>query len=125
MNFPLHGFIGAIVTTYPIYLLFKLINFAYTDVVTAVLFTLFFIIGIIPDIIGAVGRWNYDSDKLYKDAHNFKGIFKYFKYLPPFALHILIDRPTHDEIGNWKWWAHIVEVVGWIFTILFMYWWLF
>jgi hypothetical protein len=127
MNTPWHGLFGGIITTFPVYYFLLWLNLISTPILIclSVLFTLSFVLGMLPDLAGWIGRGSYNSNTAYHDAHNFKGIFKYFKYIPPYTLHVIMDKPVHDEEYNWKLSAHIIEIAGWLVMLPFMYWWLF
>lgn len=127
MDFVLHGTIGTIITTYPLYFLANLLGWTNPIVgfLLVAIATIVFIIGAFPDIIGFIGTTTYGSWKLYLDAHQGVGFFKYMKYIPAYWLHVTLDKFTHRKEGGWKWWAYPVDVALWALVIYIIYLWIF
>jgi hypothetical protein len=85
------------------------------------------VFGALPDILGAYGNYvDHDNWTMYRSAH-FGELHDVLKYIPPYWLHLRIDRITHGL--HHRWWVADerlwVEIALWLVNlavILFFVW---
>jgi membrane-bound metal-dependent hydrolase YbcI (DUF457 family) len=75
--------------------------------------------GALPDVIGfaeKVIKNDYKTYKWYNKAHN---DWKLLRWLPPYGLHIGLDKLTHGEGQRWWYWKERLwfEVLSWLMVI--------
>jgi len=116
MDFAQHGAWSGLATISP-FIIFGVTNLA----ILLPIFVLAWILGALPDIMGKIGRAltceNIPRHYLYDEAHQFRGFFRYMKYVLPYWLHMGIDKYWHKPDGNWKPWGHWGDGLGWVLFI--------
>jgi hypothetical protein len=86
--------------------------------------------GALPDLLGFFSKIkikfnplnvSFDSTdwKFYNKVHEIRWS-NLWCYLPPYLLHLLIDKPWHrpQPIGGWYSWGIWAEILCWIFVTL-------